>query len=199
MKMTVLGHDILIGFNNTFLHYGLKYESFLPIEDTRLHLMDGSILSHSEYSGFVEYVESFKDSNPNFFCTSEEYQECLDNYGVCGKFVYNSEERSVRLPLVIGMTEGSSRENLGNVNPQGLPDHTHYGWASVHDTNSSNSQGYPVGNRHITYRTSDRDGTYYSSLKMESASRNNPIYGRTTKVQQQSVNVLYYIVVRIKE
>ena len=40
------------------------------------------------------------------------------------------------------------------------PDHNHYGGASANDVNSSASQGYPAGNNHTSYRTSDRGVAY---------------------------------------
>lgn len=65
----------------------------------------------------------------------------------------------------------------------GLPDHKHYGYAAVHDIDTSASQGYPYGNRHITYRTSDRGGSQYSTLQQSLASVYNSIYGNSDTVQ----------------
>jgi hypothetical protein len=41
-----------------------------------------------------------------------------------------------------------------------IPSHTHTGYAPNHDVNDSTSQGYPTGNSHNAFRTSDRSRDY---------------------------------------
>ena len=41
-----------------------------------------------------------------------------------------------------------------------IPSHTHTGYAPNHDVNDSTSQGYPYGNSHNAFRSSDRGRDY---------------------------------------
>ncbi len=74
----------------------------------------------------------------------------------------------------------------------GLPDHAHYGYAAPHDVDNSASQGYPLKNRHVSYRTTDRGGTYYTTLQQSLASVYNPIYGNSETVQPNAYVVYMF-------
>lgn len=58
---------------------------------------------------------------PDYFCTEEEWQQSVLNYGVCGKFVYDSTNNTVRLPKYNSKiyTGGGTAPVIGN----GLPMH----------------------------------------------------------------------------
>lgn len=71
----------------------------MPLSDAGLHLLDGSLLSgNGSYSEFVTYMASMYVSNPELFATEADWQTSITNYGVCGKFVYDSVNNTVRLP-----------------------------------------------------------------------------------------------------
>ena len=73
--------------------------STLPLTDAGLHLLDGTIIYKTGiYSDFVEYIASIYDSSASYFCTEAEWQQSVNTYGVCGKFVYDSVNNTVRLP-----------------------------------------------------------------------------------------------------
>lgn len=73
--------------------------STIPLTDAGLHLLDGSlILGGGIYSAFVDYIASIYDATANYFCTESEWQTAVTTYGVCGKFVYDSVNNTVRLP-----------------------------------------------------------------------------------------------------
>ncbi len=60
------------------------------------------------------------------FCTEEQWQQSVNTYGVCGKFVYDSVNNTVRLPKITGIIEGTTDATaLGDLVEAGLPVHTH--------------------------------------------------------------------------
>lgn len=174
--------------------------STIPLVDAGLHLLDGSRLSGDGiYKGFVDYIAELHTSNPNanYFCTETEWQTSVTTYGVCGKFVYNSTNDTVRLPKVTGIIEGTTDVTaLGDLVEAGLPNITGTISSFTNGMNSDptgsgalivtkNSTGWQAG-------TGDRMGDYTASLN---ASSSNSIYGNSDTVQPQSTKVLYYIVI----
>ena len=130
---------------------------------------------------------------PSMFTTEANWQTSVTNYGVCGKFVYDSVNNTVRLPKITGFTEGTIDPTvLGDLVEAGLP-----------NIESGFALQYPNdGYKHnITYReTADKRGSAVPSFGNVSqieidASLSNSIYGNSTTVQPQSIKVLYYIVI----
>ena len=73
--------------------------STIPLTDAGLHLLDGSLINgNGIYSDFVDYIAGIYDPTANYFCTEVEWQTSVATYGVCGKFVYDSVNNTVRLP-----------------------------------------------------------------------------------------------------
>lgn len=72
--------------------------STIPLTDAGLHLLDGSLIEYGSYSAFVDYIATVYTSTPILFCTEAEWQTAVSTYGVCGKFVYDSTSKTVRLP-----------------------------------------------------------------------------------------------------
>ncbi len=102
----------------------LVYSS-LPQTDTGLHLLDGALIQGSgSYSAFVDYIADLYTANPtaNYFTDETTWQNTVTQYGVCGKFVYDSTNNTVRLPKVTGIVEGTTNlAVLGNLVQAGLP------------------------------------------------------------------------------
>ena len=74
-------------------------QSTIPLTDAGLHLLDGSQLSGSGiYADFVDYISGLTSTYSNLFCTEAEWQQSVTDYGVCGKFVYDNTNDTVRLP-----------------------------------------------------------------------------------------------------
>ena len=125
-------------------------------------------------------------SNVAGFCTEPEWQNSVQTYGVCGKFVYDNVNNTVRLPKITGFIEGTATvTDLGNLIEAGLPDHTH--------TYNGNTYGWePIVHGDDQYRNYD-----YTNAVLDSglASASNSIYGNSTTVQPQATKVLYYIVI----
>lgn len=73
--------------------------STIPLTDAGLHLLDGSLISGSgSYSAFVDYIAGLVADYPGLFDTEANWQSAVTTYGVCGKFVYDSVNNTVRLP-----------------------------------------------------------------------------------------------------
>lgn len=74
-------------------------ESTIPLTNAGLHLLDGSIIiGNGVYSEFVTYMAGLVNTHPEIFDTESNWQQSVADYGVCGKFVYDSVNNTVRLP-----------------------------------------------------------------------------------------------------
>lgn len=68
--------------------------STIPLSDAGLHLLDGSLLSGSgAYADFVSYIGNLYTNLylVKYFCSENNWQTSVSNYGVCGKFVYTAD------------------------------------------------------------------------------------------------------------
>ena len=110
--------------------------STIPLTDAGLHLLDGSLIQGSGiYSDFVDYIAGIYDPTANYFCTEVEWQTAVTTYGVCGKFVYDSVNNTVRLPKYNSKiyTGGGTAPVVGNGISLGLTDGTYNGGLSVYN------------------------------------------------------------------
>lgn len=169
-------------------------QSTIPLTDAGLHLLDGSLLSGSgSYASFVTYIANLYTATPtaNYFCTEAQWQTSVSTYGVCGKFVYDSVNNTVRLPKITGFIEGASGvANLGDLVQAGLPNITGNIETSVAILTATGAFSL---NSSIV-----RNGAGGSSNAAAfdfDASNSSSIYGNSSTVQPQSVKVLYYIVI----
>lgn len=178
---------------NSGRNVGEIITSTIPLNDSGVHLLDGSVLSGSGiYSDFVSYISNIYNSALNYFCTETEWQTSVNTYGVCGKFVYDSTNNTVRLPKITGFIEGTVDINVvSNLTSAGLPNIT--GRIGNTDIEGSSSTGafYRSGR---SGKLENQDGNPDPNVYFD-ASRSNPIYGNSDTVQPQSIKVLYYIVV----
>ena len=128
---------------------------------------------------------------PNYFCSESDWQTAVTTYGVCGKFVYDSVNNTVRLPLIEGFTESTiDATTLGDLTEAGLPNIT------GSEFNADDGASTDSGCIYTIRSGQDIAGASMSGfVKGINASLSNPIYGNSTTVQPQSIKVLYYIVV----
>ena len=170
-------------------------QSTIPLSDAGLHLLDGALISSAgSYTKFVNYISGLITNYPDLFTTEANWQSSVTTYGVCGKFVYDSVNNTVRLPKITGFTEGTIDPTLlGNLTEAGLPNIT----GRVDDNTFAN---YPSASGAFSIATgwtwavpsgSTANGGYFAF----DASRSNSIYGNSSTVQPQSIKVLYYIVI----
>ena len=175
--------------------------STIPLTDSALHLLDGSLISGSGiYSDFVDYIADLYDGGTasNCFCSEADWQSSVTSYGVCGKFVYDDVNNTVRLPKITGFVEAAAdATSLGNLTEAGLPNITgsfsatdiqgaqhDYTGTGCFENNANGSAPYAGGGGNPnTYRLIDID-----------ASRSSDVYGNSNTVQPQAIKVLYYIV-----
>lgn len=179
---------------------GEIFFSTIPITDAGVHLLDGSLINGSgSYSNFVNYIAGLVNTYPNCFTTESNWQTAVTTYGVCGKFVYNSVNNTVRLPKITGIVEGTTDVTaLGSLVEAGLPNIT----GSVKNCMAYySSQIASAGALYTSTRSGTKlAGATSSSVSSEndlyiSASRSSSIYGNSTTVQPQAIKVLYYIVI----
>lgn len=136
-------------------------------------------------------------------CTAEDFwQHTVTTYGSCGKFVYNTELNTVRLPKINGFVEGTHSINtLGDLVEAGLPNITGgtINSETVYAPNLLSGQFGAFDLSSNGASTPDRGTTAgnfatYAYWKFD-ASRSSSIYGNSNTVQPQSIKVLLYIVI----
>lgn len=162
-------------------------QSTLPLIDAGLHLLDGSVISSGIYSEFITYIAGLYSTHPECFTTEANWQTAVTTYGVCGKFVYDSVNNTVRLPKITGFTEGTIDPTvLGDLTTAGLPNITGItrGMSGGSGAFSSSAGSGTWGGSTTTIYNNSFD-----------ASRSSAIYGNSSTVQPQSIKVLYYIVI----
>ena len=135
------------------------------------------------------------------YTPEEVWQQSITTYGVCGKFVYDSTNNTVRLPKVTGIVEGTTDISaLGDLVEAGLPNikgtlNNNAGDECFYK-NSATGTGaiYPL-NAHTSHRGTNSNGADTTRGFGFDASRSSSIYGKSSTVQPQTIKVLYYIVV----
>lgn len=179
-------------------------QSTIPLTDAGLHLLDGSLINGAgSYSAFVTYIAGLVSNYPDLFTTEANWQSSVSTYGVCGKFVYDSTNNTVRLPKITGFTEGTTDVTaLGDLIEAGLPnikgefrvysnnsDPSIEGWTGAFGKNKKATGTYKYNDASV--KTSSFEPSYIDF----DASRSSSIYGNSTTVQPQAIKVLYYIVI----
>ena len=168
--------------------------STIPLSDAGLHLLDGALISGSgSYADFVTYISGLVSDYPDLFETEANWQTSVTTYGVCGKFVYDSVNNTVRLPKITGFVEGTnSLSDLGALTAAGLPIPN----ISIPTTGSGDNNNQ----WHMAVLMADggsltRGGRGNDNWAIQTLNANNStIYGNSSTVQPQSIKVLYYIV-----
>lgn len=176
-------------------HLGEIVKSLVPLYDTSLHLLDGSVIEDTDlYHDFIEFIAGLSSSNPSLFLTEAAWQTQVTTYGTCGKFVWNSTNRTVRLPKMVGFEESTiTLSQVGDYTQAGLPNIQ--GTITIAGSHGSVYSGsgafYTEGT--TTYGEWGNDGVAPASVKMR-ASNSNAIYGRSSTVQPASIKELVYMV-----
>lgn len=141
----------------------------------------------SQAPDLVKFLEFQEAHAPNLLCSETAWQTALtlSTLGQVGKYVWNKEEDSVRIPRIVNIQGMMDMNTVGNMVEAGLPDHTH----TYIDYFAAFSQGhggeYPLVS---SGNTSDTKTTKAASLS-------NSIYGKSNTVQEESI--LYPYVLQI--
>ncbi len=171
----------------------------IPITDVGVHLLDGTKISEEGiYKDFVKYIKKLYNEAPtaNYFTDEASWQQSVSTYGVCGKFVYDSTNNTVRLPKVSDILQGTTDVTaLGDLVEAGLPNIT----GSISSSGRLFNPGTTAGAFSSTTvtgpaLTNGGNQAMLNSLSF-SASRSSSIYGNSSTVQPQAIKVLYYIVI----
>ena len=141
----------------------------------------------SQAPDLVKFLEFQEAHAPNLLCSETEWQTALtlSTLGQVGKYVWNKEEDSIRIPRIVNIQGMMDMNTVGNMVEAGLPEHTH----TYVDYFAAFIQGhggeYPLvsSSNTSTTRTTDK------------ASGSNPIYGNSDTVQEESI--LYPYVLQI--
>lgn len=171
--------------------------STIPLTDAGLHLLDGALIQGSgSYGAFVDYIADLVTDYPDLFCTEAQWQQSVTDYGVCGKFVYDSTNNTVRLPKITGIIEGTTDATaLGDLVEAGLPNIEGELKTFVdlgRDEGTGAIRRVDDGSKY--QGTNTGSGTKYDGFDFD-ASRSSSIYGNSTTVQPQTIKTLYYIVI----
>lgn len=185
--------------------------STLPLTDAGLHLLDGSLLQYGIYKEFIDYIADLYAENPSasYWTTEALWQQSVSTYGVCGKFVYDSTNNTVRLPKVTGIIEGTTDISaLGDLVEAGLPVHTHTrGTMNITGRVYSGDNGLGPTDAFYTNKESkgptgnyqNRPVIYFDASRNWTGSTSNPNYAKkinnSTTVQPQTIKAFVYIVV----
>lgn len=162
--------------------------SSIPLADPALHLLDGAVINGTgSYAKFVNYIAGLVSNYPDLFVSESDWQSAVTTYGVCGKFVYDSTNNTVRLPKITGFVEGTTDVTaLGDLIEAGLP--------NIEGRTGSNNIFSDLFTQQ-EYQGSIAGGSYSTYASLFDASKSNSIYGNSSTVQPQSIKVLYYIVI----
>lgn len=135
-----------------------------------------------------------------YHTAEEEWQNNVNAYGTCAKFVYDSTNNTVRLPKINGIIEATSNpDNIGDITEAGLPnitgDYNPFFITAAANTQGSgafaNNNSGTVGYSGVT---SNSPNTGRIGLNFD-ASKSSSIYGKSSTVQPQTTKILYYIVI----
>jgi len=171
--------------------------STIPLTDAGLHLLDGALINGSGiYSEFVTYIAGLVSTYPSLFVTETSWQSTVTTYGVCGKFVYDATNNTVRLPKITGIIEGTVDVSaLGDLVEAGLPNITG-NFASYNRLaeEATASGAFEVTNN-SQKNASTSSGSGHVTTYNFNASNSNHIYGNSSTVQPQTIKAFYYIVI----
>ena len=169
--------------------------SSIPLTDAGLHLLDGSLIQGGGiYNNFVQYIANLFNLYPQCFTDETTWQNTVNSKGVCGKFVYDSVNNTVRLPKITGFIEGTVDINaLGDLINAGLPNITGTFGGDV-------TTGFAGISGAFTSAITSNNSSNVSNPSTVNAwgfdaSLSNSIYGNSSTVQPQSIKVFYYIVI----
>ena len=138
-----------IDFDLSSRNIGEIVASTIPLTDAGLHLLDGALISDSGvYSAFVTYIAGLRTQYSSLFTTESDWQSAVTQYGVCGKFVYNSTNNTVRLPKysdkIYTQELNTTAPVVGNGISLGLTDGTtNYGLSNYKNGTQNTASYYP--------------------------------------------------------
>lgn len=173
--------------------------STVPLSDAGLHLLDGSLISGSgSYADFITYIAELATDYPNLFCTEADWQQSVTDYGVCGKFVYDSVNNTVRLPKYNSKiyTGGGTAPVVGNGYALGITNGVGEGILCKADANYTTIRNNPLpSNLNVNTATGVIPGwKTFGALGVTSDSSKSGLIAQLSDITT-SVDGYYYIVI----
>ena len=191
---------------------GTNYTQQLSFSDSKMNLSANYNynlgLSSYEYNnpflGSIDLKASYIKRNNEFiwdgsnysilpknFNTQTNYNWSIDNYNVYGKYVLDPTNKTIRLPKITGILEGTNQnDTLGTVVAAGLPNIT-----GSFVSGEWTGQDYTSGAFYQSGTSGSDAGSDNRKVLTLDASRSSSIYGNSSTVQPQTVKVYYYIVI----
>ena len=169
--------------------------SMVPLEDAGMHLLDGSLLSTTGvYAEGVAAIIALRPNHPYLFTSETMWQQSVNQYDVCGKFVYDAGAGTLRLPKVTGFIEGTVDPTaIGQLVEAGLPNIVGFLSNVVTEGPAGASGALQFNDVTRTVHTPTVSGAGSSGIKLD-ASGSSPIYGNSTTVQPQAIKGFVYMV-----
>ena len=145
--------------------------STLPLTDAGLHLLDGALIQGDGiYSAFVDYIAGLVSTYPSIFTTESAWQSSVSTYGVCGKFVYDSTNNTVRLPKY--GTQTITKTPTASTVPLSIPVSVNvYGNGKTLGLTANGSDTFSIGYR-AGYDNTASVGSYNATLNSTFNSNN---------------------------
>ena len=171
--------------------------SLVPVADSGLHLLDGNLLDGTGiYADFYNYMVGIQSTAPQIFCSESDWQTSVSTYGVCGKFVLDTANNTIRLPKITGFIEGTvTASELGALVEAGLPNITaglSMGDRGANISGTGAAQAHSFTSSKFTSQAST--ASTHDGWDID-ASRSSAVYGNSNTVQPQSVKGYVYIVI----
>ena len=173
------------------------------------------ISGSGSYAAFVDYFASLYSDDPtaNCFTTEADWQVAVTADGWCGKYVYDEDNNTLRIPKLGGILEGTiTSSEIGNTVQAGLPTmtaqsagtHTHteetagyhshstFGSSSEDDGGSYFTAGNTKDHSDLTTRS---NGSHTHTINSAGAHTHSVTWGvPTDKPRPQTIQVYYYVV-----
>lgn len=186
--------------SSQYITVGQLVPLMFPTNDAKLHLADGTLISqigkYAQFSDYLKGIEQEYGAQMDLFCTQAEWDNILNTYGYCPKFVIDNVNQTIRLPLLKGYMKGVNNiVDLGKVNEAGLPNikATTASLPNIHSSHSPTGSMYLLGNT-LSFNVGGSTDVKQTNIGFD-ASRSSSVYkdGLNT-VEVDGYNCLVYIV-----
>lgn len=173
--------------------------------------LNGQKFSLDTYPDFKKWLEERKVACPSAFVNTEAEWNAIQassDHAQCGKFYYNKEANTVKLPRIVIIQGTTDLSSVGTIKEEGLPNIT--GIAGMSWCSGTKGNGH-LGSKQVTgcfYSIPNPTEKEYYGINDDSCSandpgvgfdahRSNPIYGNSTTVQPESIQYPYFIQVKV--
>ena len=190
--------------SSQYITVGQLVPLMFPTNDAKLHLADGTLISqigkYAQFSDYLKGIEQKYGAQMNLFCSQTEWDDILNTYGYCPKFVIDNVNQTIRLPLLKGYMKGVNNiVDLGKINKAGLPNITGSYPLGLADQSAAKYTGAFFANKATNIggvsNLAGLSSNSYSYASEFDASRSSSVYkdGLNT-VEVDGYNCLVYIV-----